>query len=110
MEGEAAAKRHSTTGDAIAAAQAAGAAATVLTHFSQRYPKVPALMTGDDAQQRAVDHTVGIAFDLLRLDLADGLVLPALTRPLARLIDALEMGALVAAPAAGASQRESRVR
>lgn len=41
MEGEARAKKHSTTGDAVSAGARAGAYRTLLTHFSQRYPKIP---------------------------------------------------------------------
>lgn len=40
---EAVAKNHCTIGEAVAAGQAAGAFLTMLTHFSQRYPKVPVL-------------------------------------------------------------------
>ena len=35
-------KKHSTSEEALQVAAAAGAYRTVLTHFSQRYPKVPA--------------------------------------------------------------------
>lgn len=34
-------KRHSTTEEALCVAEAMGAFRTVLTHFSQRYPRVP---------------------------------------------------------------------
>ena len=103
MEGEAAAKHHSTTGDALASAAAAGAHATVLTHFSQRYPKVPALMSGgveDGTVAAPPTPSVGVAFDLMRLDVADAACLPALTGPLAALIDALELAKDKAAGAA----------
>ena len=38
---EAQAKKHCTTSEAVAAGAAAGAYRTILTHFSQRYPKIP---------------------------------------------------------------------
>lgn len=43
MRGEALAKKHSTAGEALVVAQAMRARAVVLTHFSQRYPKMPLL-------------------------------------------------------------------
>jgi hypothetical protein len=53
MEEEAAAKRHCTTGQAVRSAAASGAYRTLLTHFSQRYPKVPVI---DDAFQVSSAH------------------------------------------------------
>ncbi len=41
--GEAKAKRHSTTGEAVSIGQRAGAYRTILTHFSQRYAKLPVI-------------------------------------------------------------------
>lgn len=38
---EAQAKKHCTTREAVEAGAAAGAFRTLLTHFSQRYPKIP---------------------------------------------------------------------
>jgi ribonuclease Z len=38
---EAVAKRHCTTSEAVRAGAEAGAYRTLLTHFSQRYPKIP---------------------------------------------------------------------
>ena len=35
------AKRHCTTSEAVQSGAAAGAYRTLLTHFSQRYPKIP---------------------------------------------------------------------
>ena len=46
--GEARAKRHSTTGEAVGIGQRAGAYRTILTHFSQRYAKLPVI---DDSFQ-----------------------------------------------------------
>jgi ribonuclease Z len=83
LKSEADAKKHSTTGDAVAAGAAAGAARTLLTHFSQRYPKVPVIA-------HDLGASVGIAFDLLSLDLADAGALPALTQPLRVLFEGME--------------------
>jgi len=41
LQGDAIAKKHSTTSEALGIAQAMGAKACVLTHFSQRYQKLP---------------------------------------------------------------------
>ena len=38
---QAVSKRHSTTEEALTAAASMGAYRTILTHFSQRYPKIP---------------------------------------------------------------------
>jgi len=68
---EAVAKKHSLTREAVASGASAGAYRTLLTHFSQRYPKIPVI---DDT---FATHT-GIAFDMMRLNLADLPALPAL--------------------------------
>lgn len=63
LEAEAVAKRHSLTREAVATGAKAGAFRTVLTHFSQRYPKVPVIAdiycgrtvrTADDADEGAL--------------------------------------------------------
>ena len=119
LEGEALAKNHSTTSDAVSTGKGAGVAATLLTHFSQRYPKVPAVDVDEDEKKKKsngaaggeeegereeeraalpprppllrANNNVGVAFDLLRVDVVDsGTLLPALTRPLRKLFDALE--------------------
>ncbi|RMY97017.1 hypothetical protein D0862_08293 [Hortaea werneckii] len=46
LQGDAEAKNHSTTSEALGVAQAMGAKACVLTHFSQRYQKLPVLEHG----------------------------------------------------------------
>lgn len=43
LHGEAVAKKHSTVSEALGVARAAGVATLALTHFSQRYPKIPEL-------------------------------------------------------------------
>lgn len=72
MEAEAIAKKHSMTGEAVSIGARAGAYRTILTHFSQRYAKIPII----DASFQA---STCIAFDLMSVNLAD---LPRLPRHL----------------------------
>ncbi|KAG5178555.1 beta-lactamase-like protein [Tribonema minus] len=58
---DAARKRHCTAGEALRVARRMGARAAVLTHFSQRYPRVPALAEGQSA---------AVAFDGMVVELA----------------------------------------
>ncbi|EIE21088.1 Metallo-hydrolase/oxidoreductase, partial [Coccomyxa subellipsoidea C-169] len=69
-EQEAVAKRHSMTHEAVAAGQDARAYRTLLSHFSQRYPKIPTI----DASFAA---STCIAFDLMSVNLQDLPTLPA---------------------------------
>jgi ribonuclease Z len=82
LAAEAAAKRHSTTGEALGVWAASGAYRLVLTHFSSRYPKLPVLGDGPGARAAAV------AFDFMTLGLRDLPGLPALTPVLGRLLAA----------------------
>ncbi|KAL4458182.1 hypothetical protein ABPG75_013047 [Micractinium tetrahymenae] len=66
---EAVAKKHCTTSEAVEAGAQAGAFRTLLTHFSQRYPKIPVV-------DQNFQGTVGIAFDLMSVNLADVPSLP----------------------------------
>eukprot|EP00887_Chlorella_sp_A99_P006161 scaffold3.g6161.t1 len=75
MEAEAKAKKHSTTADAVTTGARAGAYRTLLTHFSQRYPKIP--VVDESFQGHYYQDAVGIAFDLMTVNLAD---LPHLPR------------------------------
>eukprot|EP00803_Ostreobium_quekettii_P004091 evm.model.scf_112.2 EVM.evm.TU.scf_112.2 scf_112:6839-12772(+) len=72
---EAKAKKHSTTGEAVRVGAEAGAYRTILTHFSQRYPKVPVF---DDSFQASTC----VAFDLMSVNLADLERLPMTNTPL----------------------------
>ncbi|VAH74957.1 unnamed protein product [Triticum turgidum subsp. durum] len=69
MKDEAIARNHSTTKEAIAVGTSAGAYRIILTHFSQRYPKIPVFDEEDM-------HKTCIAFDLMSVNLADLPVLP----------------------------------
>ncbi|KAL6144661.1 hypothetical protein ACLB2K_055352 [Fragaria x ananassa] len=69
MEDEAIKKNHSTTEEAIGVGNSAGVYRVILTHFSQRYPKIPVF---DEAHM----HKTCIAFDLMSINMADLPVLP----------------------------------
>lgn len=66
---EAIARNHSTTGEAIEVGNTAGAYRIILTHFSQRYPKIPVF---DESYM----HKTCIAFDMMSINFADLHVLP----------------------------------
>lgn len=66
---EAIARNHSTTKEAVGVGTSAGAYRIILTHFSQRYPKIPVF---DETHM----HKTCIAFDLMSVNLADLPVLP----------------------------------
>lgn len=70
---EAMAKKHSTTKEAIEMGEGAGVYRIILTHFSQRYPKIPVV---EDAQTH--NNTACIAFDLMSINMADLPLLPKL--------------------------------
>ncbi|GMH15986.1 hypothetical protein Nepgr_017827 [Nepenthes gracilis] len=69
MADEAVARNHSTTKEAIEVGAAAGAYRIILTHFSQRYPKIPVF------DQTRMDNTC-IGFDMMSVNMADLHVLP----------------------------------
>lgn len=66
---EARLKMHSTTSEAIETGQKMGAKFTILTHFSQRYAKLPRFNNN-------FTSNVGIAFDNMQVRLGDLPVLP----------------------------------
>ncbi|KAH6832454.1 tRNAse Z4 [Perilla frutescens var. hirtella] len=69
MMDEAVARNHSTTKEAVEVGDSAGAYRIILTHFSQRYPKIPVF---DESHM----HKTCIAFDMMSVNLADVHVLP----------------------------------
>jgi len=75
LQEEALAKKHSTSSEAIQTGIDAQAYRTILTHFSQRYPKIP---IPDDSYT----GRTGIAFDLMTVNFADLPVIPSLVSPL----------------------------
>ena len=62
FEQEALMKRHSMTHEAVQTGKQAGAYRTVLTHFSQRYPKIPIV-------DSSFQESTCIAFDLMSVNL-----------------------------------------
>ena len=64
LHGEAVAKKHSTTSEAIKAGIDMDAKALMLTHFSQRYPKLPIIAKDGHGKQRM---KVALAFDMMRM-------------------------------------------
>ncbi|XP_065866166.1 tRNAse Z TRZ4, mitochondrial isoform X2 [Euphorbia lathyris] len=66
---EAVARNHSTTKEAIEVGETAGVYRIILTHFSQRYPKIPVFV------EEHMDKT-SIAFDMMSINIADLPVLP----------------------------------
>ncbi|KAL3936705.1 MAG: hypothetical protein SGBAC_008036 [Bacillariaceae sp.] len=73
MEAEATLKRHSTVGEALQVASDMKAKAVILTHFSQRYPKVPPVARKHNAP-------IVFAFDFLRVTPENLLVAADLTQ------------------------------
>ncbi|KAK7301398.1 hypothetical protein RJT34_12261 [Clitoria ternatea] len=69
MVEEAIAKNHSTTNEAIEMGESANAYRIILTHFSQRYPKIPVF---DETHM----HKTCVAFDMMSINIADLSVLP----------------------------------
>ncbi|EOO04106.1 putative ribonuclease z protein [Phaeoacremonium minimum UCRPA7] len=84
LSGDALVKKHSTMSEALGVAREMEARRVLLTHFSQRYPKIPVF--GNDSGENGVkDHQVVLmAFDHMRVKLGDfqqaELFLPALRK------------------------------
>lgn len=59
LKGDALAKKHSTTSEAIGVGAAMGARRVILTHFSQRYQKIPSInsMNSLNVQLEDADHS-----------------------------------------------------
>jgi ribonuclease Z len=66
-------KAHATTSEAIEVANAMGAKFLMMTHFSQRYPKIPVFDTSSGKTG------AGIAFDLMKMKFSDFDIIPKLT-------------------------------
>ncbi|KAI1430564.1 hypothetical protein GGR50DRAFT_684391 [Xylaria sp. CBS 124048] len=70
--GDAVAKRHSTMSEAIGIGRKMGARRILLTHFSQRYQKVPLLEDGFQIDaESAKKEVVLVAFDYMRIKVGD---------------------------------------
>jgi hypothetical protein len=90
LQREAERKRHSTSAEALQLAASCGAYRTLLTHFSQRYPKYPAGLGDPLAAGWAARPAV--AFDGLYLPLCALQLLPALAPAVAYALGAGEEG------------------
>jgi ribonuclease Z len=55
MEADAVVKRHCTVGEALRVGKNMNAKTTILTHFSQRYPKIPLLRTAEITDTGSAD-------------------------------------------------------
>ena len=66
LKGDAIAKKHSTTSEAIEVGRQMNARRILLTHFSQRYQKIP-IMENRDGK----DQVVIVAFDYMRVKIGD---------------------------------------
>jgi len=82
LQGDAYAKRHSTTSEALDIGRKMNARRILLTHFSQRYQKIPVL---DD--QRGMDQVVIVGFDYMRVKLGDFAKLAAFKPALIKLYE-----------------------
>ncbi|KAF9159871.1 Zinc phosphodiesterase ELAC protein 2 [Actinomortierella ambigua] len=81
MEDEARIKNHSTTDEAIRVGEGMRAQFTLLTHFSQRYPKIPRFdyqsrQIAVNADNPQAKMPVGLCFDLMSVKLGEIPVLP----------------------------------
>ncbi|KAI9735317.1 MAG: hypothetical protein M1818_006512 [Claussenomyces sp. TS43310] len=66
LQGDAIAKKHSTTSEALDIGRRMGARRILLTHFSQRYQKIPVMDDRDGKDQVAI-----VAFDYMKCKLGD---------------------------------------
>ena len=66
MKEEAVLKKHSTVGEAIEIACKMDAKTLILTHFSQRYPKIPPV-NRDESDAKAMTVPIAFAFDFMRV-------------------------------------------
>ncbi|KAI2626441.1 hypothetical protein GGR54DRAFT_590979 [Hypoxylon sp. NC1633] len=78
LQGDAIAKKHSTMSEAIDIGRRMGARRIVLTHFSQRYQKVPVIeenfelpVEAADKDKAQLDEVILVAFDHMRVKLGD---------------------------------------
>jgi ribonuclease Z len=66
LQGDAYAKKHSTTSEALGIGKKMGARRILLTHFSQRYQKIPVMDSHGGKDQVAI-----VAFDYMKIKLGD---------------------------------------
>jgi len=66
LQGDAIAKKHSTTAEALNVGKKMNARRILLTHFSQRYQKIPVMDSHGGKDQVAI-----VAFDYMRVKIGD---------------------------------------
>ncbi|KAI1484217.1 hypothetical protein F4774DRAFT_365181 [Daldinia eschscholtzii] len=78
LQGDAVAKKHSTMSEAIGIGRRMGARRILLTHFSQRYQKIPIMEENmeirpdaEEGRRAQLDEVVLVAFDYMRVKLGD---------------------------------------
>jgi ribonuclease Z len=71
LEGDARAKKHSTTSEALGIGARMNAKAVVLTHFSQRYQKIPVLQTVQDGESSSAEEEIPAATEDAEADEID---------------------------------------
>ncbi|KAI1393621.1 uncharacterized protein F4822DRAFT_18915 [Hypoxylon trugodes] len=78
LQGDAIAKKHSTMSEAIDIGRRMGARRILLTHFSQRYQKVPIIeenleirADAEDGDKAQLDEVILVAFDYMRVKLGE---------------------------------------
>ncbi|KAF3022509.1 hypothetical protein E8E14_011596 [Neopestalotiopsis sp. 37M] len=99
LQGDAMAKKHSTMSEAIDVGRRMGARRIMLTHFSQRYQKIPSLdetmeikVDGEvDGREKAkLDEVILVAFDYMRVKLGEFRKAQAFLPSIQRLLDDAE--------------------
>ena len=85
LQGDAVAKKHSTTSEALDVGKRMNARRILLTHFSQRYQKIPVMGSEDGKDQVAM-----VAFDYMRVKIGDIAKLEAFKPALMKLYEEKE--------------------
>lgn len=95
LRGDAFAKKHSTMSEAIDVGRRMGARRILLTHFSQRYQKVPTMEDDFESRSNArggkkTDEVILVAFDYMRVELGDFRKAQAYLPAIQRLFEGVE--------------------
>jgi ribonuclease Z len=85
LQGDAIAKKHSTTSEALDIGKQMNARRILLTHFSQRYQKIPVMDSDGGRDQVAI-----VAFDYMRVKIGDFAKLEAFKPALVKLFEEKE--------------------
>jgi ribonuclease Z len=97
LQGDAIAKKHSTMSEAIDVGRRMGARRILLTHFSQRYQKVPSMEEDLEVQSHAetgeearTDEVILVAFDYMRVKLGEFRKAQAFLPAIQKLLEGVE--------------------